>query len=174
MLGSPPLARRRWRLCPTGPGAIKLAPVILRRAARILLVDADERVLLFRGFDPDRPDTRYWFTPGGGLDAEEPPAVGAARELAEETGLVLAPEEFGAPVWQDVTEFGFAGLAYQQEQDFFLVRVPRMRIATDGFDELERSSIDSYRWWTVAELEDTADAYYPVELPALLRRLLPC
>jgi 8-oxo-dGTP pyrophosphatase MutT (NUDIX family) len=32
-----------------------------------------------------------WVVPGGHLEVDEPPAVGARRELAEETGLTLAP-----------------------------------------------------------------------------------
>jgi 8-oxo-dGTP pyrophosphatase MutT (NUDIX family) len=127
---------------------------------------------MFRGWDPTRPDHRYWFTPGGGLDGDEPPAVAAARELAEETGLRITPEAFGEPVWRDVTEFSFDGRWYRQVQDFFLVRVPEWEVDTAGFNDLERRCIDTYRWWTVEELERTGERFYPVELPALLRRLL--
>lgn len=49
-------------------------------------------------FDPDarhvllvRHKTLGWVNPGGHLDNGEMPAAGAARELAEETGLVLPP-----------------------------------------------------------------------------------
>jgi 8-oxo-dGTP pyrophosphatase MutT (NUDIX family) len=146
--------------------------VIPRRAARVLLVDGDDRVLLFRGFDPARPHHRYWFTPGGGLDADEPYAVGAARELAEETGLRLAPEELGDPVWDEVTEYPFDGRQYRQSQEFFLVRVPSWEVDTRGFDEVERDSIDDHRWWEVAELEATGERIYPTDLAVLLRRLL--
>jgi 8-oxo-dGTP pyrophosphatase MutT (NUDIX family) len=146
--------------------------VISRRAARVLLVDGDDRVLMFRGFDPARPEHRYWFTPGGGLDEGEPYAEGAARELAEETGLRLAPEQLGQPVWDEVTEFPFDGRHYRQHQQFFLVRVPAFAVDTGGFDEVERGSIDDHRWWGVAELESTDERFYPGELPALLRRLL--
>lgn len=137
----------------------------------MLLVDDDDRVLLFRGFDPANPVGRWWFTPGGGRDADEPATVAAARELAEETGLALAPTEFGDPVYSDVTEFDFDHENYQQEQDFFLVRVPRWQVVTDGFDDVEQSSIDGHRWWTVDELEATDEVYYPRVLPELLRRL---
>jgi 8-oxo-dGTP pyrophosphatase MutT (NUDIX family) len=146
---------------------------IPRRAARVLLVDDADRVLLFRGFDPARPTHRYWFTVGGGLEPDEPSAEGGARELAEETGLRRSAAELGPPVWREVTEFPFDGVLYRQEQDFFLVRVPSWDVVTDGFDEIERNSIDGHRWWTVGELESTAECFYPTDLAGLLRRVLP-
>jgi 8-oxo-dGTP pyrophosphatase MutT (NUDIX family) len=145
---------------------------IPRRAARVLLVDGADRLLMFCGFDPARPAHRYWFTAGGGLEPGEPPAEGAARELAEETGLRIPASDLGTPVWREVTEYPFDGRWYRQEQDFFLVRVPAWEVDTDGFDQLERDSIDGHRWWTLAELEATEERYYPADLPALLRRLL--
>lgn len=143
-----------------------------RRAARVLLVDGEDRLLLFHGYDPARPEHRYWFTPGGGLEPGEPAAVGAARELAEETGLRLSPEELGEPVWREVTEFPFDGQWYRQVQEYFLARVTAWEVDTTGFSEVERNSVDGHRWWTVAELAATEERVYPVDLPALLQRLL--
>ncbi|SCG63244.1 NUDIX hydrolase [Micromonospora humi] len=149
-----------------------------RRAARVLLVDASGRVLLFRGSDPARPGHRYWFTPGGGLDPGESPAECAARELAEETGLRLTPAELGAPVWSETIEFPFDGVWYRQEQEFFLARVPGWEVDTAGFNAVERATVHGHRWWTAAELADTAERYYPPDLPARLDRALagsgPC
>lgn len=144
-----------------------------RSAARVILVDAAGRVLLFRGWDPTTPHLRYWFTAGGGLHPGESSAEGAARELAEETGLRVAPAELGAPVWHEVTEFPFDGRRYRQEQDFFLLRVPTFEIDTTGFDPEERRSIDGHRWWTVAELAAADEPIYPTALVELLARLLP-
>lgn len=149
-----------------------------RRAARVLLVDGGDRVLLLRAYDPARPDHRYWMTPGGGLDAGESAATGAARELAEETGLRMEPESLGQPVWRETTEFPFNNRWYRQEQEFFLVRVPAWEVDTSGFDEIERNSIDGHRWWTLPELAATSDRIYPEDLPAVLCRALsggtPC
>ena len=44
---------------------------IERRAARVLLIDDQDRVLLFEGFDPEVPDVRFWFTAGGGVEPGE-------------------------------------------------------------------------------------------------------
>lgn len=67
-----------------------------RRAARVLLIDDAGRALLFHGGDPVRPEQRWWFTPGGGLGADETPAQGAARELFEETGVRVDPDDLTA------------------------------------------------------------------------------
>ncbi|MDT4989246.1 MAG: hypothetical protein QOI74_3340, partial [Micromonosporaceae bacterium] len=68
-----------------------------RRAARVLLLDAAGRLLMLRGHDPARPDHRYWFTVGGGIDDGETPVGAAVRELFEETGLRIAPDALGEP-----------------------------------------------------------------------------
>ncbi len=145
---------------------------IPRRASRVLLVDEAGRVLLLHGFDPARPDHGYWFTVGGGLDEGETAAQGAARELFEETGLRVTPDQLGAPVWRDTTEFPFDGVWYRQDQEFFLMRVPAWEVDTAGFDEIERASVDGHRWWSAAELDATTDRFYPPDLADLLRTLV--
>jgi ADP-ribose pyrophosphatase YjhB (NUDIX family) len=114
-----------------------------RRAARVLLLDASDRVLLFAGTDP-------------------------ARELAEETGLRLAPAELGAPVWSETVEFPFDGVWYRQDQEFFLVRVTSWEVDTAGFNDIERASVSGHRWSSLAELAATTERYYPPDLPQRL------
>jgi 8-oxo-dGTP pyrophosphatase MutT (NUDIX family) len=143
-----------------------------RVAGRVLLVDGRERVLLFRGVDPGRPEHVYWFTPGGGLLPGETTAAGAARELREETGLAVAPAALGEPVWRETTEFPFDGVWYRQWQEFFLLRVGVWEVDTAGFNAVERASVDGHRWWTLDELARTGERVYPVDLATLVRAAL--
>ena len=60
---------------------------------QVTLVDPRGRVLMQERDEhaPVWPD--MWCFPGGGLEGDEEPVAGAVRELAEETGVVLAPED---------------------------------------------------------------------------------
>jgi len=145
--------------------------VIDRRAARVLLVDPAGRALLLHGGDPARPGERWWFTPGGGLSGDETPAEGAARELAEETGLRVTPAALGQPVWHEVTEFSYRTQQIRQDQDFFLLRVADWQVDTAGMDEDEQQTITDHRWWSAAEIETSAEQIFPLDLAGLLRRL---
>jgi 8-oxo-dGTP pyrophosphatase MutT (NUDIX family) len=145
--------------------------VIERRAARVLVVDAAGRVLMLRGFDPRNPAVRYWFTVGGGLEPSENTAQAAVRELAEETGLRVDPDDLGEPVWNDVTEFPFDGRRYRQRQAWYLVRVDSWEVDRSGFDEIERATVDRVEWWGPGEFRAATEPYYPPDLPILLHRL---
>lgn len=144
-----------------------------RRAARVLLIDAAERVLLLHGGDPARAGKQWWFTPGGGLDDGETPAQGAARELDEETGLRVDPADLGEPVHHEVTEFSYDTRQYRQAQHFFLHRVPHWEVDFAGFDDGERQSITEHRWWSLAEIDASDEEIYPLDLADLLRRCVP-
>ena len=67
-----------------------------------LAVDADDRTLLTR---VDLPG-RGWEVPGGHLDEGESPLDAAVRELAEETGLDVPPEQVALVGGQQITRLG--------------------------------------------------------------------
>ena len=139
----------------------------------MLLLDSAGRVLLLRGFDPARPEHRYWFTVGGGLDEGESMLDAAARELFEETGLRLAPGDFAGPVWHEQTRFPFDGQWYEQQQEFFVARTPgpSWEIDFSGLNEIERASVDASGWWSIEDIEQTDERVYPADLPRILRKL---
>jgi len=77
----------RWRR-----RLVRLAKPRFIVGAVVLLRDRDApepgRLLLVR-----QPPGHRWSLPGGLLNRNEPPAAAAARELAEEVGIRLAPDE---------------------------------------------------------------------------------
>jgi 8-oxo-dGTP pyrophosphatase MutT (NUDIX family) len=146
--------------------------VIERRAARVVLV-ADRSVLLIHGQDPARPEAgTWWLTPGGGIDDGESLETAAAREVREETGLLLAPAAMGPVVATRRAEFTFDGKDFEQAEWFFAVRVDRFAPGAGGWDAIEQRALLGHRWWTVEDLERTDELVYPVELPALVRAVL--
>src|SRR5687768_6943611 len=69
-----------------------------RSAARVILLDAEGRVLVVRSHDVNQPERSWWFTVGGGIDAGETPVQAALRELHEEVGITLDAGELVGPV----------------------------------------------------------------------------
>ena len=134
-----------------------------RRAARVLLVDAAGRVLLFHGFDPARPEHRVLVHPRRRARRRRVVRRTARRgSWPRRPACGCTPAELGEPVWRETTEFPFDGVWYRQEQDFFLVRVPSWEVDTAGFDDIERG-IDRRvtAGGTLAELEATGERFYP-------------
>jgi 8-oxo-dGTP pyrophosphatase MutT (NUDIX family) len=143
---------------------------VRRESARVVLIDEHDRVLLFRGCDPDRPETTFWFTPGGGIDPGETPRECAVRELREETGL--ADVELGPLVWRRRAVFTFQGRRIDQREAFFLARCRSFAVDTAGFSELERLSTFEHRWWTVEEMHAERIVVGPADLPDRVAELL--
>jgi 8-oxo-dGTP diphosphatase len=138
---------------------------IARPAARILLLDPDNRLLLFRFDAPDR--SPFWCTPGGRLDDSESYAAAARRELYEETGFDLDP---GPEVARRMAEFiALEGHPVWSDERYFLVRCNSDAICDQGYTELERAVMTSHHWFTQDELANWHETIYPGDIIALLK-----
>jgi 8-oxo-dGTP pyrophosphatase MutT (NUDIX family) len=139
-----------------------------RPSARLLLLDNDDRVLLFRFAFPD--GRVFWATPGGAVDEGESFAEAARRELLEETGIAV--EDVGSSVHTRHTSFQAPdGETVSAEEHYFLVRTTGTELSQTGWTPLERQIMTEHRWWTLDELTATTETVFPEEFVALLRRL---
>lgn len=137
----------------------------------MLLVDEQERVLLFSGIDRTRPELRpWWFAVGGRLEAGETHAQAAVRETFEETGLAIGDP--GPVVFTRSFRWEFEGRTFDQEEAFYFIRVPRFTPTPAGRTETEAATIKDTRWWSVEELRSTDEVVFPEDLAAQLERLL--
>ncbi|HEV1996805.1 MAG TPA: NUDIX domain-containing protein [Candidatus Dormibacteraeota bacterium] len=140
-----------------------------RRAARLVLLDPDNRVLLLKVINPTR-GVAYWVTPGGGLNGGESHADAARRELEEETGLQGA--DVGPALWRNRRFFRLHGEVFAQEEIFHLARTAPFDVDMSGLEEWEKETHRGHRWWSLEEIEATEERVYPRGLGALLRGLL--
>ena len=136
----------------------------IRRAARLLVIDEHERLLLFRFTFAGR--RAFWATAGGECDPGESFEDAARRELTEETGLVAEP---GSAIVARGNDFvTAAGEPVTADERYFRIRVPAGQIATHGHTELEREIMRDHRWFTRAELADWHEPVFPPEILTLL------
>ncbi len=142
----------------------------LRKVARVVLLDQQDRILLLHGHEPEDPSDDWWFTPGGGLEGDETREEAALRELAEETGITEV--ELGPVLWRRTCSFPFAGRRWDQDEWYYLGRTAQTATEATGLTELERRSVAGARWWTCQELNRAHETVYPTRLAELLLRLL--
>ncbi|WP_168801605.1 NUDIX hydrolase [Glycomyces buryatensis] len=148
-------------------------PLVLRRCARVLVADEDDRVLFNFSSGAVSPESQFFDTIGGGIDADETPPEAAARELFEETGLRVEPADLGPVVAHTAGEWwaGPTTRIYQDDTYFFL-RTPHFTPTFDYMEEGERRSITSAEWLTVSQLDTIDHAVFPVPIATLVKQLI--
>jgi 8-oxo-dGTP pyrophosphatase MutT (NUDIX family) len=162
-------------------GALVIVPevtqeVVDRAAARIVLLDPEDRILLQHIRVDESQARTAWITPGGALASGETHRQAALRELREEVGL--ATVAWGPCVWVREHEFEFRGIRYRQRERFFLARTESPAIDTSGLEPIEVEIVMGHRWWKLHEIESAQETVFAPRLLAqflapLIERRIP-
>ena len=150
-------------------------PVVEREVVRLILLDSEGRILLFRIREPLYPEEgTCWELPGGGIDFGETYISAAIRELREETGFVVEASKIESPLWSRRVTFRHAGERRLQNEVIVVVQLelprPAVDVGTQLSDELEIYC--GFDWWSVNDIENSSERFYPSSLPKYLRRVL--
>jgi 8-oxo-dGTP pyrophosphatase MutT (NUDIX family) len=140
-----------------------------RKSARLLVIDNDRRVLLFRFIHKSGAlaGQDYWATPGGGLEEGETFHDAAIRELREETGLIR--DTVGEPVAD--REFSLQmpdGEYVSSFEKYYLVTSDGATLSRLEWTPQEAEVIADHRWWSRDELRQTTDIVWPENLLDML------
>jgi 8-oxo-dGTP pyrophosphatase MutT (NUDIX family) len=145
---------------------------IVRPTSRVLLFDADDRLLLFLTRWHRLVDrTPRWMAPGGGIEPGETEEDAARRELLEETGLAV--ERLAGPVGR--TEIavprvnGDVGIV---PATYFAHRTTSFEPSNAGWTVEEHDDVLAFRWWMLEELESGTEPVQPDGFVALARTAL--
>jgi 8-oxo-dGTP pyrophosphatase MutT (NUDIX family) len=146
----------------------------IRQTARLLVIDDQQRILLFhihdvRPLHEAYPEMSiYWITPGGGVEKHETVEQAAVRELWEETGIQAAA--IGPCVWRYERVMHLTTETLLQQERFFLVSAPTSEVTMLNLLPYEQETHRAFRWWTYDELEQSQEYFLP---PGLARQLAP-
>ena len=146
-----------------------------RTCVRVVLLDADERLLLFHTVEPGEPGIEpWWELPGGGLEPGETFAMAAVREVHEETGLVVPIDAVGPPTWRRSATWASRGLRRLQHERVVCVRINESAPPISGdLRTVEETEVYiGARWWCVDEVLMSTERFYPGRLPQLLEAFL--
>ena len=149
--------------------------MIERPSARLILLDRQDRLFLFKVHQPTVYDPAdpfrdpFWILIGGMVDPGESFAETAMREAREETGIMVDDVRW---VWSRDRVMQWREKQVLHREQFFLGRTQSTAVDTSGLDEKEKSWTLDHRWWSAEEIAASAERFEPVKLAALLRGLL--
>jgi 8-oxo-dGTP pyrophosphatase MutT (NUDIX family) len=148
-------------------------PLPVRHAARVLLIDASDRLLLFRSHVSPRHGHAFWFPVGGAVESGESHEAAVVREAFEETGL--AGLELGPEIARRRFIFHWENVSWDADERWWLARVAHFEPVFEGMEENELDYTTACRWLSLEELaavQSAGDALVPANLLDFLPDLL--
>jgi len=140
-----------------------------------VLLDAQRSLLLLYVRDSSRPEMQpWWELPGGGCEEGESPGEVAARELAEETGLIIDSAQISTPRWHRSCTYLHRGRRVLQHEMIVVAHIAESAPALleHARTPTEVQDIIGFRWWAVPDLGTGTERFFPGTLPEHINALL--
>jgi 8-oxo-dGTP pyrophosphatase MutT (NUDIX family) len=150
---------------------VNTATPLKRPSSRLLVLDRDNSVLLFKFAHKTGAlaGLTFWATPGGGLDPGETFEQAACREVLEEVGLHI--EEPGPQIARREVLIQLpTGETALADERFFLIRVDELALSRERWTDFEKDVMVEHRWWTRTELSVTREQVWPENIMDILVR----
>ena len=147
----------------------------IREVVRLVVLDELEQVVMIHAQDRGNPAFgTSWELPGGGIEPGETLTEAALRELREETGLVIPAAAVPSPTWRRDVIYTYRGIRRLHHERISVVHIHGSAPATDasGRAAFEVDDLGEIRWWSVTQMRESAERFYPRSLPDVLPRLL--
>lgn len=148
-----------------------------RRTARVLLFDRTGRLLLMHMHDPDVAGAdgevlkrAYWITIGGEMEPGEDVATAARREIVEETGQ--RDVTLGPAVWYGEHVLTIRGEPRLMCETWFVASTDEPDFSDTGWTDVERAVVKELKWWTLEEILQSDELFFPASLKENLPPLL--
>ena len=146
----------------------------VRKAARVLILDSRDRVLLFRFHYREGPlaGMDFWAVPGGGVEEGESWERAAVRELREETGMDVPT----LGEWRAESSYPFrlsTGEWVSAHDRYFVLRADdTMSLSESGRTEEEKENLVEWRWWSPDELAHSEKRLIPDDIGRIVETAL--
>ena len=138
-----------------------------RQASRLILINNEGRVLLFRHVR--KSGETFWAPPGGGLEEGETFEHAALREAKEELGVTEFTFTF---LWEEMTDFAYVDGPVRQQERFFLAEGDLSNLLCGVQQAHQQEGILEAKWWTLNEVKSSAEPVFPLGLVGHLKERL--
>jgi ADP-ribose pyrophosphatase YjhB (NUDIX family) len=142
-----------------------------RKSSRGVIIDNDNKVLLFRFIQNSIVGDRvFWVFPGGGLHKDESFEEALLRELKEETSIDSVYHTQW--IWTRNIELNGKRGVFLSYERYYLVKAHNTYVNLNNFTDNEKKTFLKYKWWSCDEIQTSEEEFALPDTYCLLTDLI--